>query len=207
MTGSARATATAAASREPRPRPDAAVALQMARAAFMRCERVDMQSLAAELGVNRTTLFRWLGNRDEALGKIMWSLAEPTFRIALDGMTEKGAVGVAQVMGRFTDALIHSDSLKAFLRREPERALRLLTTKASVLQSEVLTAVERLLKQEQDRGNLVHRLELHDLAYLTVRIMESFIYTDLITGEAPDAGKAELTISVLLGAHPDAASR
>lgn len=78
--------------------------------------------------------------------------------------------------------------------------------KGSVLQSGVLTAVERLLKQEQDRGNLVHRLELHDLAYLTVRIMEPFIYTDLITGEAPDAGKAELAISILLGAHPDAAA-
>lgn len=181
-------------------RPDAATAMRIARRTWMRCERVDMQTIAAELGVDRTTLYRWLGNRDEALGKVMWSLAEPTYRNALAGMTKTGPLGIAQVMGRFTEANINAESLKAFLRREPERALRLLTTKASILQREVLGVVEQLLKQEQDRGNLSHPMPLHDLAYLIVRIMESFIYTDLITGEPPDAGKAETAIAALLGA-------
>ena len=199
------ATLSAPAGAEQRPSPEAA--LRAARRAFMRCERVDMGALSAELGVDRTTLFRWLGNRDAALGKVLWSLAEPTFKAALDGMDRSGALGVAQVMGRFTEALIGAESLKSFLRREPERALRLLTTKASILQGEVLALVERLLKQEQDRGNLAHCLAPHDLAYLIVRIMESFIYTDSITGEVPDARKAETAIAVLLGAVPDPAGR
>jgi hypothetical protein len=61
-------------------------------------------------------------------------------------------------------------------------------------------AVERLLKQEEDRGNLRHPLDNHDLAYLIIRIAESFIYNDIITGEEPDAAKAEVAVAALLGA-------
>lgn len=184
-------------------RPDAASALRLAQKAFLAGDRVDMKTLAAELGVDRTTLFRWVGNRDELLGNVLWSAGAPAFRTALEGMTSPGALGIAEVMGRFVQALIDAPSLRAFLRREPERALRLLTTKASVVQREVVAAVERLLKQEQDRANLTHPLALHDLAYLIVRIAESFIYTDLITGEQPDAAKAETAIAALLSAAMD----
>ena len=38
--------------------------------------------------------------------------------------------------------------------------------------------------------------------WLVVRIAESFIYTDLITGEQPDAGKAEIAIAALLHGPP-----
>lgn len=159
-----------------------------------------MQALALRLGVDRTTLFRWVGNRDQLLGDVMWSLAEPTFQAAQERMTHTGALGVAEVLGHFAQDLIDAPSLGAFLRREPERALRLLTTKASVLQRKVVGCVEQLLQQEVDRGNLSHALVVHDLAYLVVRIAETFIYTDLITDEPPDACKAETAIAAVLGA-------
>ncbi|NED58050.1 hypothetical protein G3I24_45065, partial [Micromonospora aurantiaca] len=37
-------------------------AIGLARAKFMAGERLDMQGLAGELGIDRTTLFRWVGN-------------------------------------------------------------------------------------------------------------------------------------------------
>jgi AcrR family transcriptional regulator len=186
---------------------DAVDAFLLARKTFLACERVEMKKLAAQLDVDRTTLFRWVGNRDELLGQVLCSAAEPTWTKALAGMRSEGAQGVAQVLGDYVLSLIESPSLRAFLRAEPERALRLLTTRAGVLQREVVGYVEALLKQEEDRGNLRHPLAVHDLAYLIIRIAESFIYTDLITGEEPDAEKARTAVAALLGVPVDQAKK
>lgn len=174
-------------------------AFRLARRAFLAGERIEMKALAAELGVDRTTLFRWVGNRDELLGSVLWSAAEPTWATALKAMRSRGARGIAEVVGEFVHLLIQSTALRAFVRADPERALRLLTTRASILQREVVGAVERLVAQERDRGHLEHPLADHDLAYLVIRIAESFIYTDLITGDEPDATKAEIAVAALLG--------
>jgi hypothetical protein len=58
--------------------------------------------------------------------------------------------------------------------------------------------IEELLDAEIGAGNLVPPLPVSDLAYLIVRIAESFIYTDVITGGEPDAVKARDAITALL---------
>jgi hypothetical protein len=47
-------------------------------------------------------------------------------------------------------------------------------------------------------------MHVRDLAYLIVRIIESFIYADLITGDAPDARNVQAAIAALL--HADIGS-
>jgi AcrR family transcriptional regulator len=182
-------------------RPDALSAFRLARHTFIAGERLDMQQLAADLGVDRTTLFRWVGNRDQLLAAVLSSLGERTFTDAVARSSGSGPERVADVLGTFVQALIDAPYFRAYLRRETERALRLLTTKASVVQHRMVELVERLLQDERDRGNLPHPLPLPDLAYLIMRISESFIYTDLITGEPPDAAKARTAIAALLDYH------
>ncbi len=158
-----------------------------------------MQKLAAELGVDRSTLFRWVGNQDQLLATVLWSLAEPTYRSAVAATKRRGAARIADATGGFAQALVDAPYFRAFLRREPQRALRVLTTKASPVQHETIAATERLVQQELDRGNLVHPMSAHDLAYLIARIAESFVYADIITGERPDAAKAAIAVAALLG--------
>jgi hypothetical protein len=86
-----------------------------------------------------------------------------------------------------------SPPFRDFLRREPERALRQLTTHASVRQQRTTAEVESLLSSEVAAGRLVP-----DLAYLLMRTGESFVYTDVITGDAPDAEKAHAAVTALL---------
>jgi hypothetical protein len=148
--------------------------------------------------VDRTTLFRWAGNRDQLLVSVLTSLADSTLRDAAATANGTGAQRIAQAMRLFSQALIDAPYYRDFLRQEPERALRLITTRASPLQQHVVGAVERLLEQERDRGHLDPDIELRDLAYIVVRIVESFVYADLITGEQPDAGTVELAVAVLL---------
>ena len=76
--------------------------------------------------------------------------------------------------------------------------MRLLTTKASVCQQRTTAELVSLLSTEVEAGRLVPPLPVPDLAYLLVRIGESFVYTDVITGDAPDAAKAHAAVTALL---------
>ncbi|MFC7655854.1 hypothetical protein ACFQV8_04290 [Pseudonocardia benzenivorans] len=60
-------------------------AVRLARRAFVAGERIDLNRLSAELGVDRTTLFRWVGNRDQLIGTVLISLADPTLRGSPNG--------------------------------------------------------------------------------------------------------------------------
>ena len=61
-------------------RPTALDAFRHARRIFLGGGRVNMQALARSLGVDRATLYRWVGSREQLLTEILWSLIEPTIR-------------------------------------------------------------------------------------------------------------------------------
>ncbi|MGW4483048.1 QsdR family transcriptional regulator [Amycolatopsis sp. NPDC004368] len=155
-----------------------------------------MRELAGALGVSRATLHRWLGSRDHLLAEILWSETSAAF--ANVTFTGRGAAGVADAIGSFVSLVNGSVAFRTFLQREPERALRLLTTKASVVQSRTIAQLTDLLTTEISAGRLIAPLPAPDLAYVLVRLGESFIYTDVITGEEPDAAKAHAAVSALL---------
>lgn len=181
------------------PRPDALTAFRVARQAFREGRRIEMQELASELGVSRATLFRWVGGRDQLLTEIIWSVAEPTFQLSVEAAAGKhGGQRVAAILSDFAASTIRSEPFMAFVQNEPERALRLLTTRASTFQSKMLGLIEPLLQQEIDAGHLDPPLPLHDLTYLAMRITETFVYADAIAGETPDPAKVNQAIGALL---------
>src|ERR1039458_8783129 len=59
-------------------RPTALDAFRHARRTFLGKNRVDMQALARTLNVDRATLYRWVGSREQLLTEILWSLIEHT---------------------------------------------------------------------------------------------------------------------------------
>lgn len=158
-----------------------------------------MGELAAELGVSRTTLFRWVGKRDVLLAEILWSLAEPTMAAAMAAAPGHGSARMVAVVSRFAADLDAAPYFREFVASEPEKALRVLTTRASTVQSRVVAAVEALLAEEVTRGGISLPLGVHETAYLLVRIMESFLYTDIITGDQPDVRNVEAAARALLG--------
>jgi hypothetical protein len=181
-----------------RPRPTALDALHAARRTLLRGERVEMQALASELGISRVTLHRWVGNRDLLLGEVLWSLAEPALREATASTRATGAAGIAEVAGRYLQGAHEAPWLRAFLEREGEIALRVLTTDRSVMQRNTVNATRALLETEVAAGRLDPPMDLADLAYIIVRIGESFLYTDVITGGEPAPEKARQAILALL---------
>ena len=119
-------------------------AFDAARATFIAGARIDMGRLATKLGVDRTSLFRWVGNRDALLSEVLWSLAVPTLEQA--EAATRGTDG-RRPRRRRAHALRrrphHAPTTSAASsQREPARALRLLTTKESEIQRRYVAVVE-----------------------------------------------------------------
>src|SRR2546429_405880 len=86
------------------------------------------------------------------------------------------------------------------LERDLEYALRVLTTKESTVQRRTITAIAGFLREEADAGRLDPPLDVDTLAYVLVRIGESFLYSDVITGEQVDLDNAALAFRAVLQA-------
>jgi hypothetical protein len=88
--------------------------------------------------------------------------------------------------------------MQRWLSEEGEHAMRLLTRHDADFQPRLIQAIEDLLNEEAEADRLALPVDLHDLAYVVVRLIESYTYLDLITGEPPDAARAEPILKMLL---------
>jgi len=193
--------ALAAADSAPRPGPRDALAL--ARRRWFAGERVDMGALAAELGISRATLYTWVGSKERLLGEVIWSFAEAGVRQAREAASGSGAEYVVDVVSRFTRLNASFEPLRVFISQDPELALRLLTSKKGPVQERMMAVARELLTEQIEAGRLQPALDLPTLSYLMVRVSESFLYSDLITGSEPDVEKADQVIRLLLGIDPN----
>lgn len=180
------------------PGPSPRRALELARERVLAGSKLDMTALAAELGVSRTTLFRWVGGRHELLGEVFWSLAEPAMRAAIESATSRGGARIAAIVGAYLRAALAEPAFAVYLVREPQATLQLLTAAGSVVQLRSIAKTVELLTAEIAAGTIEPPLPVDDLAYLIVRIAESFAFTPLITGEPAAPEKAEAAIAALL---------
>ena len=180
------------------PRPTAADALALARRRFLAPERLDMSALADELGVNRVTLYRWVGSREQLLVEVVWSLAQRTLEKNDRSVRATGAERVVRIVTRFLVDVISNAGMRRWLADEGELAMRLLTRHDTDFQPRLIDAIEDILREESDAGRLDLPVDLHEVAYVIVRLIESYTYLDLITGEEPDARRAEPVLRMLL---------
>ena len=173
-------------------------AFAAARRRFLKGERVDMQELAAELGVGRATLYRWVGSRDQLLGEILWSLSDAGLRELQRRARGEGVEWFMQIYDGFGDLIRANAPLRRFVSVEPEAALRVMTSKHSPQQRRIVDRYREILEDGIANHGLKPRLDVATLAFVLVRIGESFLWTDLITGEEPDTSKASEVARVLL---------
>ena len=157
-----------------------------------------MSGLAEDLGVSRVTLYRWVGSREHLLVDVIWSLARRTLDTIEAGVTETGPERIVQIVTRFLDAVITNAGMRRWLAEEGESAMRLLTRHQTGFQPRLIDAMHDLLREETDAGRLAVPVDLREVAYVIVRLIESYTYLDLITGEQPDAQRAEPILRLLL---------
>lgn len=180
-------------------KPTADDALNLSRRRFVAGRRVDMTTLADELGVNRVTLYRWVGSRERLLVDVIWGLAERTLALVLPPPEVRGGERIVRIVVDFLDATISNHGFRTFLEEEGELAMRLLTRQDKGFQQRLIARLEELLREEAEPGHLdLHGVDPRELAYVIARVIESYTYLDLITGEQADAQRAEPVLRLLL---------
>jgi AcrR family transcriptional regulator len=148
-------------------------------AAYEECRRLEMGPLAAELGVSRATLYRWIGSRQQLLGEVLWYRSRQVLAEALrasEGL--RGSARVLAIFERYLGAVHARPQLLAMFARDPDGALRLVTSQESPLHRGLVRVVASVLAEEEDRGALQLTIDRATLAYVIVRIGESLIYAD-----------------------------
>jgi AcrR family transcriptional regulator len=188
----------ALADTEPRARVTALDAFKLARRTFLSGERLDMTMLARELGINRVTLYRWVGARERLLAEVIWSLWQRTFEIESDRAEGVGGERVARTVASAVEAVITHPGWRRQLAEEGELIMRLLTRGDAGIQPRIIGAFRDLLDEEVNGGHLDLPADLDELAYALVRITESYVYRELITGDPPDAAGVETLLRLVL---------
>jgi AcrR family transcriptional regulator len=175
-------------------------ALALAKQKWLAGERLDLGKLAQELGVGRATVFRWVGSKEQLYGEVISAAFAQTLAWATRASTGTGARFLTEVTQNLLRALLASQPLRRFVQQDPEFAMRIVMSPSSPVEHRVITSVRALIDAEVDAGNLEPAMETGPLAYVIVRIAESFLYRDVITGDDPDVETATQAISLLFTA-------
>jgi AcrR family transcriptional regulator len=183
-------------------RPTPLDALRLARRRWLAGERLDMGGLARELGISRAPLYSWVGSKERLIGEVIWSFAEEGVRQARGAAGGSGADYIVDVMERFVSLNATFKPLLNFISEDPQLALRVLTSQDGPVQGRMIAVARELLVEQVEAGRLTPALDIDTLAYLMVRVAESFLYSDVITGSEPDVDKAVEVVRVLLHAPP-----
>jgi AcrR family transcriptional regulator len=166
---------------------------------MLRGDRVDMQAFAAQLGVNRVTLYRWVGSRDRLIVEVLWFLTERRMGLLWTELEDLPGPRVPELMRRWTRDTVQTAGLRRFLHGESEVAMRLLTLASGGFQPRLVALVQQRIADDVSSGRVRTPLPLDELAYTVVRISESYIYLPAITGEDVDPDILGRVLSVLLG--------
>jgi AcrR family transcriptional regulator len=194
----ARATPTA----PPRGRPAAASREDVLAAAlyrYLRGQRVELQAIAAELGVARTTIYRWFGSRDKLLGEVLFRAAEPLLDDARASVRGKGAPALLDTFDRFNRGLADSPALRKFLEQERDAALRIITSGAGGLQPRIVERISGLIKDEVEAENYDPPVDPDTLGYAIVRLAEAFLFNDAAAGMRGDVDRLREVEAAILG--------
>lgn len=164
--------------------------------------RVDMQILAVDAGISRRTLYRKVSDRNSLLAEIHWYNARLIFAEALEDTQHlDGAARLVAVYAHFLHSVQDSEPLIRQLRDEPDNTLKVLTTEQGNVHRRVVAFIRGFLEIERADGSFDTDLPLDALAFAIVRMGESFLYSEVLSGDTADYRYSVEMISRLL--RPD----
>jgi AcrR family transcriptional regulator len=149
-------------------------AIDLARARFLDGQRIEMRTLAQELGIGRTTLYRWVGERDELIEEVFARLIDEWFQIVSSQARGTGRTRLIDIFTRFLDIASASTPLSDFASREPALTMRLLLDRKGKVATHskelISTLVEEHLPDLEVPENFVDAIEMSTVALVWANI-------------------------------------
>ena len=168
---------------------------------YLRGERVDVQSIAAELGVGRTTIYRWFGTREELIGELLPLVTKPLLDQARADARGHGAAKLVDTFDRFNRSLVAAPALRQFVERERDAAVRIITSGAGNVQRSNVEMITEVIEAEVRAGTYDPPVEPATLGYAVVRLAEAFIFNESATGMGDSVDRLREVEAALLGVH------
>ena len=186
-------------------RPAAATREQVRDAAlyrYLRGRRVDIQAIAAELGLGRATVHRWFGTREALIGEVVVRASAPVLDEARAKAGGTGGPALLETFDRFNRNLADAPALRQFVEAEREAALRIITSRNGVVQPRMVEMITELISDEVESGAYEPPVEPAVLSYAIVRLAEAFLFNDTALGSRGDLDRLREVEAALLHVVP-----
>ena len=170
----------------------------LARQWFIGAKRIELQKLAVELGISRATAYRWAGSAEQLVGHVLASLVDDTFKQIAQRTTSTGSERVLEVLEQGMRYAQDFEPLQKFLARDAQLGLKIVASKHGPVQERTIANLQQLLEEEIEAGNMTLPVAADVMAYALTRIVESFLYADLITGATSDLDSASSILRLML---------
>ena len=183
-------------------RPSAATPADVLDAAlyrYLRGVRLDLQALAADLGVSRTTIYRWFGSREQLLGEVVARAAEGVLDAIYADTPGRGAARLLEVFDRFNRALADAPALRRFLEQERETALRIISSSAGIVTPRMVQRIGEIIEAEVRSRAYRPPVDVETLAYAIVRLAEAFLFNDASARIRGDVDRLRDVEAAMLG--------
>lgn len=168
-------------------------ALDLARARFLEGRRIEMRSLAEDLGIGRTTLYRWVGERDELIEEVLTGLVDEWFEAVEGQASGSGRDRLIDIFSRFLNIASASSPVSDFASREPALTMRLLLDRQGKVAMRSKELISHLFTENlPDREvpeNIVDAIEMSTAA---------LVWANIATEREPDIeGAISLTETLI----------
>jgi len=176
-------------------RPNRSHAIAIARELFLAGERVDMNTLCATLGIGRTTLHRWVGDREQLIGAMLAELTDAAWDQVMEQAGGSGRQRAMEAGRLYMEATANFPPLRTFAAREPQLALRVLLAPHGAVAARIRAGFERALRT-YDPDNPVDP----DLIDIAVQAGTALEWAPVAIGAEPEIARAALLIRSLFDA-------
>jgi AcrR family transcriptional regulator len=166
---------------------------------YLRGGRVDVQAIAAQLGLGRTTIYRWFESRDGLLGEVLARATDPVIDAARAGARGRGGPALLDTFDRLNRSLADAPALRTFVEHERDTALRVITSGAGFLQPHMVARIADLIEEEAQAGRYDPPVDSATLGYAIVKLAEAFLFNDAVAGIRGDVDRLREVEAALLG--------
>jgi AcrR family transcriptional regulator len=173
--------------------------LDAAMAGYLRGQRIDVQAIAAGLGLGRSTVYRWFGSREQLIGEVLNRAADVLLDAAAEGRRGHGGPGLLATFDAFNRSLAEAPALRAFVEAEREAAIRIITSGAGVTHPHIVRRIVGLIEAEVANETYAPPVDPETLGYAIVRLAEAFLLNDVVGGIRGDVDRLRTLEAALLG--------
>jgi len=149
---------------------------------YLRGQRVDVQGIAADLGLGRSTVYRWFGSREELIAEVLERVTKRLLDEARAEARGEGAAKLLDTFDRFNRALVAAPALRTFVDRERGAAVRIITSGTGMVQRRNVEMITEVIEDEVRAGRYNPPVDPATLGYAIVRLAEAFIFNESATG-------------------------